>query len=269
MTRPAKAKAIERLQKVLDVIPELKKLPRDSPEFTKWHRDVQVVISNTFRDEKHQADFGNISFSLRFYFSRTPESDFHEAYLRGLVSAESVLQSMIDEIEEYWDHDGQSSSAPDTGRQSSISKRKVFVIHGRDDSARESVARFLEKLDLEPVVLHEQPNRGRTIIEKFEDHADVGFAVVLLTTDDVGALANNQDEPRPRARQNVVFELGFFIGRLGRDRGCPFVKGGVETPSDYDGVVHTKLDNSGGWKTKLIQELKAADYDIDANRAFS
>lgn len=269
MTRPEKAKAIERLQKVLDTIPELKKLSRGSPEFTKWRRDVEVVINNTFGDEKHQADFGKISFSLRVLTSGTPESKFQEAYLRGLASAESVLQSMVDEIEEYWEDDGQSSCASHTGRQSSISKSKVFVIHGHDDSARESVARFLEKLDLEPIVLHEQPNKGRTIIEKFEDHADVGFAVVLLTPDDEGALTNNQDKPRPRARQNVIFELGFFIGKLGRDRVCPFVKGDVETPSDYDGIVYTRLDDSGGWKTKLIQELKAVDYDIDANRLFS
>src|ERR1035438_6975181 len=68
--------------------------------------------------------------------------------------------------------------------------KKVFVVHGHDDEAKEKVARFLERLKLEPIILHEQPNEGRTVIEKFEVFADVGFAVVLLTPDDVGALAS-------------------------------------------------------------------------------
>ena len=268
MVRPPKAKAVERLRKVLDAIPELKRLSSGSPEFTKWHRDVQVAITHTFgTDSGHGTDFNNINYSLMAFSTLTAESEFQAAYVRGLESAASVLQSMIDEVEEYWEEDEQPSKAVDAGLQGSINKRKIFVIHGHDESARESVARFLEKLELRPVVLHEEPNKGRTIIEKFEAHADVGFAVVLLTPDDVGKPTNG-DELKPRARQNVILELGFFIGQLGRDRVCPFVKGDVETPSDYDGVVYTKLDDSGGWKTKLIQELKAAGYDIDANRAF-
>ena len=144
---------------------------------------------------------------------------------------------------------------------------KIFIVHGRDESARETVARFLERLELEPVVLHEQPNEGRTIIEKFEDYAGVGFAVVLLTPDDLGALKDEKDNLKPRARQNVVFELGYFIGKLGRKNVCALLKGDVEKPSDYDGVLYPRLDDEGGWKMALIQELKAAGFDVDANRA--
>ena len=143
---------------------------------------------------------------------------------------------------------------------------RVSVIHGHDEAARETVARFLEKLDFQPIILYEQANKGRTIIEKFEEHADVPFAVVLLTPDDVGKLKNEESDLKPRARQNVILELGFFLGRLGRDRVCPLVKGDVETPSDYDGVVYTKLDGAGAWKMKLVQELKAAGFGVDANR---
>ena len=269
MVRPPKAKAIERLRKVLDAIPELTRLPRNSPNFKKWHRDAQVAITHTFGTDSNQGtDFDKINYSLMAFSSLTPPSDFHAAYVGGLESATAMLQSMIDEIEEYWEEAKQSSTAFDTGRSISKSGSEVFVVHGHDEYARESVVRFLETLQLKPVVLHEQPNRGHTIIEKFEDHADVGFAVVLLTADDVGALAENKDELKPRARQNVILELGFFLGTLGRDRVCPFVKGDVETPSDYDGVVYTKLDDAGGWKTRLIQELKVAGFDIDANRAF-
>ena len=115
------------------------------------------------------------------------------------------------------------SPIPESGPPKSTNQ--VFVIHGHDESARESVARFLEKLELEPIILHEQPNKGRTIIEKFEDYADVRFAVVLLTPDDVGAVKDRADDLRPRARQNVVFEFGFFIGKLGRERVCALGEG--------------------------------------------
>ena len=144
--------------------------------------------------------------------------------------------------------------------------KKTFVVHGHNEGARESVARFLEKLELEPIILHEQANRGRTIIEKFEDHADAGFALVLLTPDDLGAVAKDKDNLKPRARQNVILELGFFIGKLGRDRVCALKKPGVETPSDFDGVVYTKLDERGAWQLELGRVLKDAGFDIDANR---
>ena len=266
--RRTKAKAIERLRKVLNEVPQLKKLPDDSPEFARWHRNAQVAINNTFGSESsHVTDFNKIHYLRIALVLGTTNPKSQATYVRGLESAASLLESMIDEIEEYWEEDEQSSNTLDSQVKMTKSTNKVFVVHGHDEAARETVARFLERLRLEPVVLHEQPNKGRTIIEKFVEHADVGFVVVLLTPDDLGALAKNKDELKPRARQNVILEMVFFIGQLGRERVCPFVKGAVETPSDYDGVVYTKLDDSGGWKTKLNEELKAAGFDVDANRA--
>jgi len=141
--------------------------------------------------------------------------------------------------------------------------KKVFLVHGHDVSARESVARFIEKLQLTTVILHEQTNEGRTIIEKFEVHADVGYAVVLLTPDDVGASASSPDKLLGRARQNVILELGYFTGKLGRRRVCGLFKPGVEVPSDFHGVLFIELDNQGGWRTKLAQELVSAGMKID------
>jgi hypothetical protein len=143
--------------------------------------------------------------------------------------------------------------------------RKVFVVHGHDDGAREAVARYLEKLGFEAIILHEQASRGRTIIEKIEDHGEVGFAVVLLTPDDVGGA--NETELKPRSRQNVILELGYFIGRLTRSRVCALKRGNVEVPSDFGGVVYTEFDENGGWKTSLGKELEAAGFQIDWNVA--
>jgi len=143
---------------------------------------------------------------------------------------------------------------------------KVFIVHGHDDAALQGLARFLEKLGLDAIILMEQPDQGRTIIEKFEDSAaDVGFAVVLLTPDDLGGLASAEDQ-RARARQNVIFELGYFAGQLGRGRVCLLRKGDVEIPSDLFGVIYTAMDSAEGWKSKLIRELKAAGLDFDAGK---
>jgi predicted nucleotide-binding protein len=140
---------------------------------------------------------------------------------------------------------------------------RVFLVHGHDEAAKEATARYLEKLDLIPVVLHEQANEGQTIIEKFESHSNVSFAVVLLTPDDVGASAKSPDKLHSRARQNVVLELGYFTGKLGRRRVCALYRPGLEIPSDFHGVLFVELDAQAGWKAKLAQELVSAGMQIN------
>lgn len=142
--------------------------------------------------------------------------------------------------------------------------RKIFIVHGHDDGARETVARFLERIGLEAVILHEQANQGRTIIEKVVANSDVGFAVVLLTPDDEGCVKGGI--PEPRARQNVLLELGYFIGRLGREKVCAIKRGTLEIPSDFAGVVWETMDSNGGWKQALARELEAAGHSIDWNK---
>jgi len=145
--------------------------------------------------------------------------------------------------------------------------KKVFIVHGRNDALKNSAARFLTRLNLEPVILHEQPNKGRTIIEKFFDHSDVGFAVVLLTPDDKGGSADGALESlRFRARQNVIMELGFFLGRLGRERVAAIYDNEVEMPSDYSGVLFLPYDDAGAWQFPLAKEIRAAGIAVDLNR---
>jgi len=142
----------------------------------------------------------------------------------------------------------------------------VFIVHGHDEESKQSVARCIERLGLVPIILHEQPNQGRTIIEKFEDYAGVSFAIVLLTPDDVGASKNNKNNLLPRARQNVILELGFFIGKIGRNKVCALYKGDLELPSDISGVVWVPLDDGGAWKLAIGKEMRAAGLDVDLNR---
>ena len=127
---------------------------------------------------------------------------------------------------------------------------------------RESVARFVQAIGLEPVILADQVNGGRTIIEKFERNADVGYAIVLLSPDD-------QVQAGGRARQNVVLEWGYFIGRLGRAHVCALKNGHVELPSDILGIVWQEFDPAGGWKRGLANELIEAGYKIDPARVLN
>lgn len=145
---------------------------------------------------------------------------------------------------------------------------RVFIVHGHDEAPREAVARFLSKIGLEPIILHEQANEGMTIPEKLARHSNVGFAVVLVTPDDVGR-AKNDELLMPRARQNVILELGYFIGLIGRERVCALLKDTVEFPTDYLNVGYHKFDSVGGWKQNLARELKSAGYNIDWNKVMN
>jgi predicted nucleotide-binding protein len=156
-----------------------------------------------------------------------------------------------------------------------VLKVRVFIIHGHDDGAKQSLARFIESLGLKPVILHEQKWGGLTVIENFEKHSNVGFAIALLTPDDLGASINDMpDGLRPRARQNVIFELGFFVGKLGRNKVTVLYKshsekGALEIPSDYHGIRYVDMEANEGWKLLLARDLKGAGIRIDASGILS
>ncbi len=136
---------------------------------------------------------------------------------------------------------------------------KCFIVHGHNEARKFEIARYIENdLKRRTVILHEQPNKGRTIMEKFEDYSKVDFAVALWTADDLGK-AKASAELNDRARQNVIFETGFFIGQLGRQNVIVLYEDGVEIPSDYSGVVFITL--AGNWKDDLRKEVDAI-YEI-------
>ena len=146
----------------------------------------------------------------------------------------------------------------------SISNNKVFIVHGHDSEARLEVESFIHRLNLDPIVLFKEEDEGDTIIEKFERNSEVRYAIVLYTYCDDGK-DKNEDTLCHRARQNVVFEHGFFVSKLGRKNVCALVKGDIELPGDYRGVVYKEMDNAGAWKLSLAKELKKAGLVIDLN----
>jgi predicted nucleotide-binding protein len=148
--------------------------------------------------------------------------------------------------------------------------KKVFIVHGHNGELKEATARLVSQLNLEPVILHERARQGRAIIENFSIHAkESSFAIVLLTADDVGSLGKVEQHAalQPRARQNVVFEMGFFFGLLGRGKVFAVYDVGVEMPSDLDGILYVPYDApSGKWRWDVAKELQAAGYDVDLNK---
>jgi len=146
---------------------------------------------------------------------------------------------------------------------------KLFVVHGRDNATKNEVALFLRTIGLEPIILHLRPNGGRHLLTKFAEESEgAGFAVVQMTPDDEGGL-NGTGDRRPRARQNVVFELGFFTGKLGTAKVAALLKGDVEKPSDFDGIAYISFDAGGKWKTELARELHHVGVPFDPAKALS
>ena len=152
-------------------------------------------------------------------------------------------------------------------RDKKVMSNKVFIVHGHDNEAKQEMARTLEKAGFEAVILHEQADSGLTIIEKIERYTDVAFAVVLYTECDLGREKEADiGSEKYRARQNVVFEHGYLIGKLGRRNVCAIVKGDVDTPGDISGVVYTPMDSNGAWKMQLGKNMKDAGLNVDMNK---
>jgi predicted nucleotide-binding protein len=239
----------------------------DTGKSTEWRQKVQSALRRMFGDDCDQLKaFNAVSYSPMMFSSGSPDSLFRNSFMSGMKTAMGIMRSAIQEYEDYELQSDDAAEPLITDNSHAVS-RKVFVVHGHDNEMKESVARFLERIDFEPIVLHEQASGGDTIIEKFERHADVAYAVVLLSPDDVGAVKAKADTMQPRARQNVVLELGYFVGRLGRPHVCPLVRGPLEVPSDFHGVIYVPFEGED-WKIHLVKELKHLGFDIDANKAF-
>lgn len=260
-----KYKAYKKLKELQEKI-EITNISRmKAEELEDWKQDVISALSYLSENSIYYRDFTGINLHKPGFFSGlNAVSDFNE----NVNTAKSIIRKVLENYEEY-EHDSSEHANTLTRpiKSNNNMTRKIFIVHGHDDGMKQTVARFVEKLDFEPIILHEQANKGGTIIEKFEDHSDVSYAVILLSPDDVGAANDAQPELQPRARQNVILELGFFIGKLGRPRVFPLRRESVEMPSDISGVMYTCFDNEN-WEKRLVQELKVLGFDIDANKIY-
>jgi len=181
-----------------------------------------------------------------------------QAKLREVTNASQVLLQKVKLL----------LSPPKTDQRlnSQVRSNKIFVVHGQDNEMKTDVTQTLQKLDLEPIIIHEKPNSPQTLIEKISDYAHVSFAVVLVSPDDLAYPKETPDETKYRANQNVIFELGYFLGRLGKQNVIAIYrkKKDFEIPNDYNGVLW--IEYKSGWYFELIRELQALNFDVDANK---
>lgn len=255
----------EKLKKIIDKTDELikKDISTSDPEFNAWELKVKRFISKKFGTNSLEMEkFNDTSFFLEIWSPDTPEEEFYQnlydACRDGLKTTKVILESYLEELSD--------EAEPVAPLQSNLSKdtSKVFIVHGHDGELIQSVARIIEKQSIKAIILSEQVNNGKTIIEKFEENSNVGCAICLFTADDIGK-AKDVKKGQPRARQNVVFETGYFMGKLDRDHIIILSDSGIEIPSDLAGVVYT---NTQDWQFSLLKELRSMGYNIDLNKLF-
>lgn len=248
---------IEKLQSIIEEAEQLKaaNVASDNPQFQAWKIKASRFLIKQYGEQSHEYEqFYDISFSLLIFTSYTQESDYIEVCRDGLEEAILILSDYLEEMKEN-----------DTEETEVVNYdfSKVFIVHGHDSQLKESVARLVDRQQhIEAIILSEQRNRGKTLIEKLEKHSDVGGAICLFSADDVG---REKDEKRgkARARQNVVFEAGYFMGKLGRDHIIIIADKAVELPSDLNGILYTDKEN---WKHDVLAELEEMGYDIDFSK---
>jgi predicted nucleotide-binding protein len=256
---------IELIQSLID---ELNKLPNlDEGKLDALQRRAEMIIRIIFGESsKYLKDLGKINF---YPLIAPADGEYrNESWNSGKKQLLNLFNTMLEELKLKLELSSPSTKENETEQPAFANSTRIFVVHGHDKEMKEAVARTLKTLELEPVILHEQPNQGRTIIEKFIDYSDVSFAVVLLSPDDMAYPKDSTPEEKLRARQNVVFELGFFIGKLGRERVFVLYRKveNFEMPSDYSGVLYIPYDDSKRWEIELVKELKACGYNVDANK---
>jgi predicted nucleotide-binding protein len=218
---------------------------------TKWDLLNVEILRREFSDDTPLNEYKSIQLT-KYYGDWEDRLVTHEIRVRKRIT---FLESLVQRINKNLiPESGESVTRTPPGGE------RVFIIHGHDEASKSQVARLVEKLGFTAVILAEQTNRGRTIIEKLERHSDVAFAVAILTPDDVVGIQS------ARARQNVILELGHFEGKLGRDRVCILYTPGVDIPSDIRGVAFYELDKAGAWRYSLAKELKDAGFPVDMNK---
>ena len=238
----------------LSEIDELKnKRSSSDSDFKAWKTDVQLCLSGLYGEKSIQLkNFNDRPFSPMVFVGNT---DCHGPYVRDLETTKKEFERYIGDFED--------ESENTRAKKKEIISNKVFIVHGHDGELKAKVARRLEQQGIEAIILSEQVNRGRTIIEKLEAYSDVNVAIILFTQDDLGVAKEEKGNEKYRARQNVVFEAGYFMGYLGRENIIMIADENVEIPGDLSGMVYTTRDS---WEFEMLKELNAAGMKVNMNK---
>lgn len=222
-----------------------------------------VIVESEWTVKEHHHYINEKAKTQGILIIYSPSSIFNEGerYVRDI--SDRVFEECSSQIQTATP---KSNTLTSDKPSKTMDKSKVFIVHGHDGEAKEAAARFVEKIGLEAIILHEQASSGKTIIEKLEEYTNVGFGIVLYTPCDWGRSQEEKDPLKPRARQNVVFEHGYLIGKIGRENVCALVKGDIEKPTDISGVVYIPMDEGDGWKLAIAKEMRDRGYKVDVNK---
>ncbi|MBI3141839.1 MAG: nucleotide-binding protein [Bacteroidetes bacterium] len=256
--------AEEILNRQIQTRPQLEEAKQN---YYDWDDYNSELLKQSFNNEynEYKTDYDRVNQFFGLVVGGNRQRDELKEFKDKVQNKINNLKQLVAKVELIKSEVPDKVVSNSTTSSEDISNNNVFIVHGHNNEVKINIARTLEKLGLNPIILHEQANSGKTIIEKFEEHSNVGFAIILLTDDDLGK-AKKDENLNPRARQNVILELGYFIGKLGRNKVCPLYTKGVELPSDLYGLLYLEIDSSEYWKISLAKELKAAGYDIDVNK---
>lgn len=243
---------------------QLEELKRDYKSWTIYTSEyLKHAFSNPRNEYKENFDNEGYTFMGRIgrYFNEV--SDYKDLIGRRVDNLTNLI-TVADLLK--LDDQGDAIKVNSQARTKAVSSDEVFIVHGHDEVAKIKAARFIEKLGFKPIILHEQSSSGKTIIEKIEEYTNVGFAIVLYTPCDIGGKKKENPSLTDRARQNVVFEHGYLIGKIGRNNVCALVKGNIETPTDISGVVYVSMDDSEAWHLMVAKEMRSSGYSVDINK---
>lgn len=262
------SQGVELLQKRIDAAETLLSqgvLSKDDK--SAWWVLTEKSLEKAFGPRSKEIERVGAAGAIRVSPMNAGEDWWNRARRGEMTSKIAILRALKDVLADEAAASSQEPAAS-VAPPSTAAKEAVFLVHGHDERYLHEVENFLHKLGLHVIVLRDQASKGRTVMEKFEDHAsEVGFAVILLTPDDVGRAKSEAPELlRPRARQNAIYEMGYLHAELGRHGVCALHSGNVEIPSDLNGVLYVSLDG-GSWKFELARELKAAGLPVDMNHA--
>lgn len=253
------------LELIQDLIKQAEQIAYRNGQRDAVEKRAEMLLRKIFGDNTHYLkSLKGIRYSPGIWTTGTPDSVFENSFNSGRKQLINLLNVVAEDIQ----LDTTINETESKTKSINNTSKNVFIVHGHNEEMKLAVARTIEKLKLTPIILHEQPNKGKTIIEKFTDNSDVSFAIVLLSSDDIAYKKKDKPETAQyRARQNVIFELGYFIGKLGRERVIALheIERDFEIPSDYSGVLFVPFDNNGKWQFDIVRELKAIGVQVDAN----
>mgnify|MGYP001058939894 CR=1 FL=1 len=268
------------LEKNIEILTRLFNNPFFAEEYhVNLSFDMDSAITFALKEKYFKDDITEAIGRLESFLERLPlipemkeEELVEQSLLEGLMEQElpkeklpkEELLNQIPSTKERLRERPRTTFVPN---QSQLVEGNILFIHGRDEVAKESVLKFIKKLGLRALILHEQANGSSSILERFEDSPNIIFAIILFTPDHITAPRNKPKERQARASQNVIFEFGYVVGKLGKGRVCALYQEGVEFPSDYSGVIYIPMDPRGAWQLLVAKEIKQAGIEIDLNKA--